>query len=102
MFKKLSLAVFVISFVGIVTETYAASRKQSCCPASCCLQSTCSTTAAASVPAPAGATSSVQSNRSYSYEPSARGNVAPAVRHDTRSSTPTFLLPKTDPRKYGG
>lgn len=43
-----------------------------------------------------------QVRRSYSYEPMAPVYRAPAWSGGRTSRQPTYLLPKTDPRKYGG
>lgn len=49
---------------------------------------------------PGQAMAAPQVSRSYSYEPSTSMYHAPV--HRNRSSTPTYLLPKTDARKFGG
>lgn len=58
--------------------------------------------------APATAERATETRRSYSYEPSTssdensvRSYSAPRMRSSRSSQTPLYLLPKSDPRKYG-
>jgi hypothetical protein len=51
-------------------------------------------------PAASAPAAAPQVIRSYSYEPAAPAYSAPA--RSTRSGTPSYLLPATDPRKHGG
>ena len=57
-------------------------------------------------PAPAPASATAQRapavRRSYSYEPTYVPNGAPRWMSRRAAPQPTYLLPKTDPRKYGG
>lgn len=75
---------------------------------SCCQAPSCAVAVPAPTPVAPGATAvtqsptTTQSNRSFSYEPGLRTYVAPTMRYESRNPTPTFLLQKTDPRKYGG
>jgi len=94
--KKYCAVVAVLAVVGLANQAQAAG---SCCAPPTCGQVT-AVPATAAPPAVAKAPGNVQSTRSFSYEPEVRTN---SVRSSgSRNSTPTWMLLKTDPRRYGG
>lgn len=124
----MSLAAVTLSFV--MTDSAQAGGRNRCGMRPGCAAPSCSATASSvpmATPAPAAAVrmdhavatppSSAQGNsgtyRSFSYEPTvpSSGGVfngsAPVYRsrpanRSTHSQTPSYMLPKTDPRRYNG
>lgn len=104
MFTKYSLVAFlaVASMIATSNDVFAGGKchrihhNKCCC---CCVTADPCAPAAAAAPA-AVATTEGTTYRSFSVEPSAP---APVVyRAPASSRTPTYLLPKMDPRKHSG
>lgn len=102
MFTKYSLVAFlaVASMIATSNDVFAAGKCHRIRHNKCC----CCVTADPCAPATAAAPDAVAMTegttyRSFSVEPSAP---APIYRASAPSRTPTYLLPKMDPRKHSG
>ena len=130
MFNLFTMSLTAVTLSFVMTDSAQAGGRNRCCMRSCCAAPSCSAPASSmplATPAPAAAghldhavatpPATVQGNsgtyRSFSYEPTMplSGGIfngsAPVYRsrqanRSSHSQTPSYLLPKTDPRRYSG
>ena len=113
MFKLFTVGLLASTLgLGSVEAAQACGRGRCCNSRTCtpaCAAPTCAAPAAPAAPmghedhaAPAPPQANAETYRRFSYEPTAPAAPAAQYRVPARSQTPSYFLPKTDPRRFNG